>query len=132
MADDRTTRPIWPRAIAFVALALLFGVVAFVPLFGALFTGTLDIVVGLALVLYYVLGAVIGYFSRIWWSSALLAWPCVLFSVNNLAVAPSDPAVQQGLPVAVVVLVVPLALALGGGYLGKILAERRSRARQAS
>jgi hypothetical protein len=125
MVDDQTTRPNWRRGIAFGVLALLLAVVVFLPLLDALFTGNADIVTGAALLLYYLVGAVIGYFSRIWWSSALLAWPCILFSLNNVAVAPFDPAVQRALPVAFVVLFVPLMPALGGGSLGKILAARR-------
>jgi hypothetical protein len=123
---DRTTRPSWRRGILFGLLAALLAIIAFLPLLGALFTGEADIVTGIAFLMYYALGVAVGYFSPIWWSAALLAWPCVLFSVSNLAAAQSDAGAQRGLPVALVVLVVPLALALGGAYLGKILAARRS------
>jgi len=124
--DAHPTRPSWRRAILFGLLAALLAVLAFLPLLDALFTGNADVVTGIALLIYYALGVVIGYFSPIWWTAALLAWPCVLFSVSNLAAARSDAGAQRGLPVALVVLVVPLALALGGAYLGKILAARRS------
>ena len=126
MSVDHTTRPSWRRGILFGLLAALLAVIAFLPLLDAIFTGNADIVTGIAFLIYYALGVVIGYFSPIWWSAALLAWSCVLFSVSNLAAAQSDAGAQRGLPVALVVLVVPLTLALGGAYLGKILAARRS------
>ena len=115
------------RTIGFAILALPIGLVAFVPLFGVLFGGpeitrwsTGDFAAaGITLTVYLVAGAVFGYFCRrLWIVAGLLTWPCVGLSLYNLVAGASDPMVRQAMPVALAVLVVPLAVALLGGYAG--------------
>lgn len=130
-----TEREIVPRTARFAALAAAIGFVAFIPLFGVLFTGPADIarweagevaLAAISLVAFFGGGAAIGYFGRsLWPIAAILAWPCVVASLTNLVAATSDPGVRSGVPSALMVLVVPLSVALAGGYVGQRLSAKQ-------
>ena len=103
-------------------LALVAGLVGFIPLFGALFLGPANVAewpagsllaAAATLIAYFIGGAVIGRWDRhLWGLAVLLAWPCVLSSLWNLALG-------AGVSLALIVLIVPAAAALAGGYLGR-------------
>jgi hypothetical protein len=109
------------QTTAVMVLAVLAGFIAFIPLFGVLFSGPVNVAewsagnvlaASVTLIAYFIGGYLIGRWSRRSWGlAAVLAWPCVLSSLANLAGG-------TGISLAVVVLVVPAAVALTGGYLG--------------
>lgn len=116
------------QTIGLLVLAVLVGVLGFIPLWPILFVGPASIanwgpsdfaLVGLTLSIYFVCGAVIGYLKPSTWIIAgLLAWLCILGSLSNLALVPSTPEVRKAIPLALLLLVLPLTFALGGAYLG--------------
>lgn len=123
------------RTFGLVVLALVVGVLGFIPLFSVLFVAPVSItawgasnvgVAGLTLGIYFVGGAAIGYSKPSGWIiGALLAWPGVFSSLSNLALAISTPEVRKAIPLAVLVLLVPMAFALSGAYLGRTWRRRK-------
>lgn len=138
LQPDRATvqpdRATVARTAGFAVLAIPVGVVAFFPLFGVLFAGPAEIsewkagdiaAAGISLAAFLAAGGAFGYINRTRWPLAgILAWPCVLVSLTTLAAAASDPAVRKAVPTALMLLVVPLAVVLAGGYLGRTLVGR--------
>lgn len=118
-------------------MALVIGVLGFIPLTPILFVGPVNITrwaavnfaeVGLTVGIYLVCGAAIGFLKPgAWMIASVLAWLCVALSLYNLALAPSTPEVQKAIPLALVVLVLPLVFALTGAYLGRNWRQRRGR-----
>ena len=125
------------QSAGLIFLALVTGVLGFLPLAPVLFIGPVNIAqwgavnfaeVGLTLGIYLVCGAAIGFLKPgSWMIAALLAWLCVFLSLYNLALAPSTPEVQKAIPLALVILVLPLVFSLGGAYLGRNWRQRRAR-----
>jgi hypothetical protein len=109
------------QATAVIVLAVVTGFVAFIPLFGVLFSGPVNVgewsadnmlAASVTLIAYFIGGYLIGRWNRaLWGLAAVLAWPCVLSSLANLAGG-------TGISLAVIVLIVPATVALIGGYLG--------------
>jgi hypothetical protein len=122
------------QTIGLVVLAVLVGVFGFIPLLPMLFVGPASIaewgpsnfaLVGLTLSIYFVCGAVIGYLKPgTWIIAGLLAWLCIVGSLSNLALAASTPEVRKAIPLALLLLVLPLTFALGGAYVGRTCRRR--------
>jgi len=78
---------------------------------------------GLTLALFFLAGAAIGYlYPRFWFVAAAIAWFSVLTTVANVnpPEAPPGVIVQRVDPITLLALfVLPLAVAIGGAYMGK-------------
>jgi hypothetical protein len=111
------------QTTAAIALLVLAGLIAFIPLFGVLFTGPVNVAdwpvgsvlaASVTLIAYFIGGLLLGRWNpRLWGVAALLAWPCVLSSLANLAGG-------TGVSLALILLVVPTAAALAGDYLERM------------
>jgi len=133
LSDQRRRRPSpggIVQAVGIALLAFVVGVLGFIPLGPIVFLGPVRIaewgrtdfaLFGLTLGIYLVGGALIGYLKpHVWFVAALLAWVAVLISAYNLASASSTPSVRPAVPLALLILFLPLAFALGGAYLGRL------------
>jgi hypothetical protein len=107
-----------------MVLTVVAGLIAFIPLLGVLFTGPVNVAewpagyvlaASVTLIAYFIGGVLLGRWDRrLWGLAGVLAWPCVLTSLANLARG-------TGFSLALIVLVVPTAAALAAGYLGRRL-----------
>jgi hypothetical protein len=122
-----------------IIFALVAGLVGFVPFFLVQFTGSPSISewstsqlvgTGLMLVIYFGAAIWIGYaFPRKWFFAAFVAWTTVLHAVTNMqrvevmqrVDVPAGVIVQQVDTFTLfVILLVPLGVAIGGSFLGRI------------
>lgn len=123
------------RTLAFAILALVLGIIGLTMVFsdvGAGESATIRIVV--ATLFFFFSGLAIGYFNpRGWIVSGLSAWGGVTFGTflvyaainrygSNAFAAREPPYILAGLGI----LLLPLSLALLGGYVGRRLREKRA------
>jgi hypothetical protein len=118
------------QAIGLGLLALVVGVLGFIPVGPIVFLGPVRIaewgktdfaLFALTLGIYVVGGALIGYLKPgVWFVAAVLAWVAVITSTYNLVSARSTPSVRSVVPLALLLLFLPLAVSLGGAYFGRV------------
>ena len=118
------------QAVGLALLALVVGVLGFIPVGTIVFLGPVrfadwgktDLVLfALTLGIYLVGGALIGYLKPgAWFIATGLAWVAISISVYNLASASSTPSVRPVVPLALLLLFLPVGFALGGAYLGRL------------
>ena len=123
------------KATGLVLVALLVGLLGFLPLGSVLFSSPVSLgdwhsgefaALGLTLAIYLISGFAIGWLKpRSWMLALFTAWICVGLSLYNLALAIADPVVRRGVSVSLLVLVLPLAVTAGAAYPGGMLARPR-------
>lgn len=115
------------KTILVAAIVLLVGLLGLSMFFADLGPGeTLTSRLTQAALLFFLSGALIGYLhNRTWMLAGLVAWGPVLLSLVRLPSAVIGGIPVSGLAELFAFLLLPLGLALAGGYLGALLANRR-------